>query len=93
MPIYEYRCSSCQDDFEVTQKITDAPLSECPKCQGRLEKLISHSSFVLKGSGWYMTDYARKGGEKKESAGEPSSSGSQAGSKPSCSGCSAATTD
>lgn len=83
MPIYEYHCTSCDDHFEVTQKITDQPLGECPKCQGRVEKLISQSSFVLKGSGWYQTDYARKGSEKKESA--PSCAAS--GSKPSCSGC------
>jgi putative FmdB family regulatory protein len=92
MPIYEYRCTSCQDDFEVTQKISDAPLEECPKCQGRLEKMISQSSFVLKGTGWYMTDYGRKGssGGGKDSGKEAKASEgscSQAGSKSSCSGC------
>ncbi len=92
MPIYEYRCTSCQDDFEVTQKISDAPLSECPKCHGTLEKLISQSSFVLKGSGWYMTDYGRKGSsaESKKGSGEACS---QSGSKPSCSGCPSASSD
>lgn len=88
MPIYEYRCTSCHDDFEVSQKITDAPLTDCPKCQGRLEKLISQTSFVLKGNGWYMTDYARKNsseGAKKE-ADKPAAC-SESGSKPSCSGC------
>jgi putative FmdB family regulatory protein len=90
MPIYEYRCTSCHDDFEVTQRITDAPLTDCPKCQGRLEKLISQTSFVLKGSGWYMTDYARKGsgeGSKTESTKAEAPACGQSGSKPSCSGC------
>ena len=89
MPIYEYRCNSCQDDFEVTQKISDAPLTECPKCRGRLEKLISQSSFVLKGSGWYMSDYGRKDSGKTKEAKESKDSGGCAasGSKPSCAGC------
>lgn len=85
MPIYEYRCTSCQDDFEVNQKISDAPLSECPKCHGSLEKLISQSSFVLKGSGWYMTDYGRKGAAKEGAKDAGGCAGS--GSKPACAGC------
>jgi putative FmdB family regulatory protein len=94
MAIYEYRCTSCQDECVVTQKITDAPLTDCPKCQGRLEKLISQSSFVLKGGGWYMTDYARKGGKDggKDAKGDSGASCGQAGSKPSCSGCPASDT-
>ncbi len=87
MPIYEYRCTACHDDFEVTQKIADAPLTECPKCQGRLEKLISQSSFVLKGSGWYMTDYARKSSPEAGKKDSGKSGGSDCGSKPSCAGC------
>lgn len=60
MPIYEYQCSKCGEVFEAFQKINDSPLTECKFCQGRVEKLISHSSFQLKGAGWYLTDYARK---------------------------------
>ena len=60
MPIYEYQCSQCGEVFEAFQKVHDAPLTECRSCHGRVEKLISHSSFQLKGSGWYLTDYARK---------------------------------
>lgn len=60
MPIYEYQCSKCGEIFEAFQKITDTPLTECRFCQGKVEKLISHSSFQLKGSGWYLTDYAKK---------------------------------
>ena len=60
MPIYEYQCSNCGEIFEAFQKVSDAPLTECKLCQGRVEKLISQSSFQLKGSGWYLTDYAKK---------------------------------
>lgn len=87
MPIYEYHCDRCNDDFEVTQKISDAPLTECPRCQGPVEKLISQSSFVLKGSGWYMTDYARKGSSKDGGAGDKAPACSASGSKSACSSC------
>ncbi len=60
MPIYEYQCTKCGEVFEAFQKINDEPLSECKFCHSRVEKLISHSSFQLKGSGWYLTDYARR---------------------------------
>ena len=60
MPIYEYQCSKCSEVFEAFQKITDDPLTECRFCQGQVEKLISQSSFQLKGTGWYLTDYANK---------------------------------
>ncbi len=66
MAIYEYECLSCGAHFEVWQKITDEPLTTCEKCGGRLQKLISKSGFILKGTGWYVTDYARKEKEKKE---------------------------
>ncbi|NIA08716.1 MAG: zinc ribbon domain-containing protein [Nitrospiraceae bacterium] len=60
MPIYEYECESCGKVVESWQKISDPPLSTCKYCGGKLHKLISHSSFHLKGSGWYVTDYAGK---------------------------------
>lgn len=60
MPIYEYRCCSCHDEFEVIQKFSDAPLAKCEKCGGHLEKLLSRSGFQLKGGGWYADGY--KGG-------------------------------
>ena len=59
MPIYEYQCEKC-GGFEVTQKITENPLRRCPTCKGKVKKLISNTSFQLKGTGWYVTDYARK---------------------------------
>lgn len=58
MPIYEYECQSCKEVHEKVQKFADEPLTVCPKCGGKLKKLISNTSFVLKGTGWYKTDYA-----------------------------------
>ena len=60
MPIYEYQCQKC-GTFEVTQRITEKSLSKCPTCKSKVKKLISNTSFQLKGTGWYVTDYARKG--------------------------------
>ena len=60
MPIYEYECSKCGGIDEVLQKFSDKPLTKCKHCSGKLHKLISHSSFHLKGTGWYITDYANK---------------------------------
>ncbi|MEO5969851.1 MAG: zinc ribbon domain-containing protein [Bdellovibrionia bacterium] len=59
MPLYEYKCSNCQKVHEEIQKFSDAPLEICPSCQGPLTKLMSMSSFSLKGTGWYTTDYKR----------------------------------
>ncbi len=62
MPFYEYQCEACGHEFEEFQKITDKPVKTCPECKKRkVRRLISQTSFVLKGSGWYVTDYARKG--------------------------------
>ena len=65
MPLYEYECESCGTRLERIQKFSDPLLEECPKCGGKLRKLISSPAFQFKGSGWYATDYARKG-EGKE---------------------------
>jgi putative FmdB family regulatory protein len=60
MPIYEYDCPRC-GVFEATQRITENPISRCPTCRSKVKKLISQTSFQLKGTGWYATDYGRKG--------------------------------
>jgi len=60
MPIYEYQCTQCGKIEEALQKFTDQPLSACRHCAGKLTKLISHSSFHLKGNGWYVTDYKNR---------------------------------
>ena len=65
MPIYEYRCEQC-GDFEQNQRISDPPLSRCPKCRRKVRRLISNTSFQLKGTGWYVTDYARAGKDGKK---------------------------
>jgi len=65
MPIYEYKCQKCEKEFEEFQRITDPPLSLCPFCNGPVIKLLSLSSFQLKGGGWYATEY---GNHKPQSA-------------------------
>lgn len=95
MPVYEYECPSCARVFEVRQRISDEPLQNCPECQGKVKKLVSASSFLLKGGGWYADGYSGpttgnggKGGsqEKKDSGPAPSCQGG----KDSCAGCPAA---
>ena len=62
MPIYEYRCASCGHQQESLQKVSDAPLTQCPKCnQPALAKMVTAAGFQLKGSGWYATDFKGKG--------------------------------
>jgi putative FmdB family regulatory protein len=80
VPIYEYQCSRCSEIFEAFQKITDLPLTECKFCHGRVEQLISHTSFQLKGSGWYLTDYAKR---SQPAATPAASDSSQGADKPS----------
>ena len=62
MPIYEYECAKCGTIEEVFQKFSDKPLTKCAHCSGKLHKLISHSTFHLKGTGWYVTDYGKGAG-------------------------------
>lgn len=85
MPIYEYRCKKCGEQFEVIQKFSDRPLRSCRSCKGRLEKLISRSSFALKGGGWYAEGYGasktRSGSGTSSSEGSKGSKGSESGSK------------
>jgi putative FmdB family regulatory protein len=61
MPLYEYQCDACDHRFEVIQKFSDAPIETCPKCGGAVKKLLSSPAIQFKGSGWYITDYARAG--------------------------------
>lgn len=72
MPIYEYECLNCNKIHEFIQKFSDEPLKSCPICGGELRKLISQSSFILKGSGWYVTDYVRKNNSNNGSNGKKS---------------------
>jgi putative FmdB family regulatory protein len=89
MPLYEYQCESCSHRFEKIQKFSDPPIATCPVCGGPVRKLLSSPAIQFKGSGWYITDYARKskdsskgaGSEKSGTAGESSSSKSESASK------------
>ncbi len=82
MPLYEYRCKTCGRTFEIIQKFTDRPLRKCSECSGELEKLISRSSFQLKGGGWFINDYSSSksaspsGESKPKKTSEAGSSGS-----------------
>ena len=60
MPLYEYACTACGEQFEKIQKFSDLPLTECPKCKGALKKLLSSSAIQFKGTGWYVTDYGHR---------------------------------
>ena len=78
MPLYDYRCSSCEHEEEVSQKISDAPLTVCPSCgKGSFERLVSRSSFALRGSGWYADGYAAKA-DKADKADKPAAKASKA---------------
>lgn len=68
MPIYEYRCRKCNKEFEVVQSITAPELKSCKFCKGPVTKLMSVSSFHLKGSGWYVTDYGGRKAPPSETA-------------------------
>ncbi|MFZ5798285.1 MAG: zinc ribbon domain-containing protein [Desulfobulbus sp.] len=81
MPVYEYECPSCDKVFEVQQRMSDEPLKNCPACEGEVRKLVSVSSFQLKGGGWYTDGYSGlsngKGDSvaKKDSAAPPACPG------------------
>ena len=79
MPIYEYGCAVCGHTFERLQKVSDDPVTDCPECmeKGAVKKLVSRTSFVLKGGGWYKDHYGLKGGSSgSETSGGSDSSGS-----------------
>ena len=94
MPVYEYECKECEKVLEVQQRMTDAPLLNCPECNAPVKKLMSMSSFQLKGGGWYSDGYASvsKGGDSKSdkpaAPATPAAPPCQTGSA--CSGCPAA---
>ena len=84
MPTYEYQCQKCKRRHEALQSITAKPLTKCPKCGGRLKRLISSGSgFLFKGSGFYITDYRSKSYHEAKKKDQPTSS---AASKPSSDG-------
>ena len=75
MPLYEYECKKCGSVFEVLQKLSDPPLAAHIGCGGEVERLISTSAFHFKGSGWYVTDYAKGTDKAKRASEKPSADG------------------
>jgi putative FmdB family regulatory protein len=67
MPLYEYQCTKCKHRFEKIQKFSDPDVKKCPECGAKVEKLLSAPAVQFKGSGWYVTDYAKKGGSSSKS--------------------------
>ncbi|MBI4203389.1 MAG: zinc ribbon domain-containing protein [Betaproteobacteria bacterium] len=83
MPIYEYRCADCGYQHECLQRMSDAPLTDCPECGKRtLNKLVSAAGFQLKGGGWYATDFKNNGAKPKKEQEKSADSGKAAESKP-----------
>lgn len=82
MPLYEYQCKKCRHTFEKIQQFSDPPVRKCPKCGGAVEQLLSAPAVQFKGSGWYVTDYARSGSAGKSKASDsPSASSEKDGGK------------
>lgn len=81
MPLYEYRCQQCGNIFEVMQKFADEPLKVHVECGGEVERLISAPALQFKGSGWYITDYAKSGSTQPKSSGGKEPAGGDAGGK------------
>jgi putative FmdB family regulatory protein len=83
VPLYEYQCGKC-GRFEIIQKFSDQPLSVCPTCGEEVQKLLSAPAIQFKGTGWYITDYARKGssGGTSSGSGDGSSKSSESNSSP-----------
>jgi putative FmdB family regulatory protein len=70
MPLYEYQCEACEHRFERIQKFSDPLVDTCPECAGKVRKLLSSPAFQFKGSGWYITDYARQDKDKDKKGGD-----------------------
>jgi putative FmdB family regulatory protein len=77
MPLYEYQCTKCKHRFERIRKFSDRPITKCPECGSKVEQLISAAAVQFKGSGWYVTDYAKSGSSGSSDSGS-SDSGSSA---------------
>lgn len=88
MPVYEYECKKCSKIFEVQQKMADQPLTACPECQSPVKKLVSMSSFQLRGGGWYADGYSTASSASKTPEAAKPATPCQAGGA--CAGCPAA---
>ena len=81
MPTYQYKCRECEHRFDVTQKITEDPLKECPECSGEIRRVLFPAGVVFKGSGWYVTDYRNSGEKAKYESESKGESGASDGAK------------
>jgi putative FmdB family regulatory protein len=86
VPRYDYRCDRCERTFEIRQRISDAPLTTCERCGGPIRRLLSAAPFILKGGGWYVTDYPSEGRKKgieaeKKASGDATASPAPAAAK------------
>lgn len=82
MPLREYQCKKCKHRFEKIEKFSDKPLKKCPQCGGPLEEVLSAPAVQFKGSGWYVTDYAKKGGGTNVSSSAEGESGGKESKEP-----------
>ncbi len=94
MPIYEYECRKCREVTETIQGMKDPPLRKCPSCGGKVERMMSPGAFILKGTGWYTTEYAGRGNDNGKESGRgkgdgkgPACPASGESAVPSCAGC------
>jgi putative FmdB family regulatory protein len=96
VPTYEYHCDGCGRDFEVKQRISEEPLTSCDQCGGRVRRLISPAPFILKGEGWYVTEYPsasrKQAMESEKSSGKTTPAGEKAGGEKSASSTDGAST-
>jgi putative FmdB family regulatory protein len=81
VPLYEYECGKCGHRFERIQKFSDPPVKACPQCGGKVRKLLSAPAIQFKGSGWYITDYARKTSHGPDEKADKASDGGEKGGK------------
>lgn len=82
MPLYEYQCDACGHRFETIQKFSDPPIEQCPKCGAAVRKLQSAPAFQFKGTGWYITDYAKKDSVPAGTTGESAPASKEAAPAP-----------
>jgi putative FmdB family regulatory protein len=87
MPIYEYQCDKCGAHLEVLQKMGEKALTRCTQCKGKVRKVVSRSSFQLKGSGWYVTDYAKSSSKGESESKSAASSSAKSESTPAATAC------
>ena len=92
MPLYEYQCDACSHRFERIQKFSDPHIDTCPACGGTVRKLLSSPAFQFKGTGWYVTDYAKKSSSSSDSGKGSSSSSGDSGTDSKSSSSSSSTT-